>query len=267
MTPSQSIQELQHRIASLEEQLMQAQRLAALGELTGSMVHDFNNIAMILTESAKMGLRQKDEISRTKVLNKILMVANKAAKITSAARRAVATNRKSRLEPTHFAALVEDVLLLLEREMNKYRISVEKTFAEQMPEIHADENQITQVVLNLLINARQAMPGGGRLSLKMSYDEENEMIDFIVRDFGCGIPEENLPRIFEPFYTTKSGPDGSGKGGTGLGLASCKAIIEEHQGSICVKSTVGKGTSFTVKLPTVIRTELLKLQQASEKTL
>ena len=266
MTTSQSIHELQKRIVSLEEQLMQAQRLMSLGELTSSMVHEFNNISMILIESAKMVLRQKDETSRTKMLNKILTVANKASKITNAARRAVAMNRKSKLEPTNFAALVEDVLLLLEREMNKYRISVERSFDEKMPEIIADENQITQVVLNLLINARQAMPNGGKLSLKMSYDEENEMIDFIIRDFGCGIPHENLPRIFEPFYTTKSGPDDSGKGGTGLGLASCKAIIEQHQGTIHVKSTVGKGTSFTIKLPTVIRAKLVALQRSSDKT-
>ena len=266
MTISQNIHELQNRIASLEEQLMQTQRLMALGELTGSLVHEFNNISMILIESTKMVLRQKDEQSRTKMLNKILTVANKASKITNAARRAVATNKKSKLEPTNFAALVEDVLLLLEREMNKYRIVVEKSLGEQMPEIIADENQITQVVLNLLINARQAMPHGGRLSLKMSYDEENEMIDFVVRDFGCGISQENLPRIFEPFYTTKSGPDDSGKGGTGLGLASCKTIIEQHQGSIRVKSTEGKGTSFTIKLPTVIRAKLVELQRSPEKT-
>jgi signal transduction histidine kinase len=126
----------------------------------------------------------------------------------------------------------------------------------------ADGNQILQVILNLLINARQAMPEGGKLVLKMNYDEENEMIDFVVRDFGCGIPQEKLPRIFEPFFSTKVGPDESGKGGTGLGLASCKKIIEQHQGLIRVESTEGKGTAFTVKLPTVIRAKLAELQQS-----
>jgi len=110
------------------------------------------------------------------------------------------------------------------------------------------------------------MPDGGRLLLKMSYDEENEMIDFIVRDFGCGISQEKLPRIFEPFYTTKQGPDDSGKGGTGLGLSSCKTIIEQHQGSIRVESTEGKGTAFTVKLPTIIRAKLVELQHCEPLT-
>jgi len=259
-TKSQDIRELQTRIEMLEEQLMQAQRLSTLGELTSTTTHEFNNILMTIINYAKLGLRHKDEPSRSKAFDKILTAANRASKITNTV-LAAAKNRKRGLEPTNFVALIEDSLLLLEREMNKYRITVEKSFPDQLPEIMADGNQIQQVLLNLLINARQAMPNGGRLLLKMSYDEENEMIDFVVRDFGCGIPQDKLPRIFEPFYTTKSGPDDSGKGGTGLGLASCKTIIEQHQGLIRVESTEGKGTAFTVKLPTVIRAKLVELQQ------
>ena len=256
------IQELYNRIALLEEQLVQAQRLTTLGELTSTTTHEFNNILMTIINYAKLGLRHKDEPSRTKAFDKILTAANKAAKITNTV-LAAAKNRKKEFEPTNFVALVEDSLLLLEREMNKFRIMVEKTFPVQLPEIMADGNQITQVILNLLINARQAMPNGGRLALKMSYDEENEMIDFVVRDFGCGIPQEKLPRIFEPFYTTKPGPDESGKGGTGLGLASCKTVIEQHQGLIRVESAEGKGTAFTVKLPTIIRAKLVELQKTT----
>jgi len=252
---------LQQRIDMLEEQLMQAQRLTAVGELTSTTTHEFNNILMTIINYAKLGMRNKDESSRTNAFDKILTAANRAAKITNTI-LAAAKNRKQQFEPTNFALLIEDSLLLLEREMNKYRITVEKSFAEKLPEIMADGNQIQQVVLNLLINARQAMPNGGRLLLKMSYDEENEMIDFVVRDFGCGIPQDKLTKIFEPFYSTKSGPDESGKGGTGLGLTSCKTIIEHHQGLIRVESTEGKGTAFTIKLPTIIRAKLAELRQA-----
>ena len=248
---------MQDRIEMLEEQLVQAQRLSALGELTSTTTHEFNNILMTILNYAKLGLRNKDEASRTKALDKILTAANKAVKITNTV-LAAAKNRTKGFEPVNFAALIEDSLILLEREMNKYRITVEKFFSDRLPEIMADGNQILQVVLNLLINARQAMPNGGRLVLKMSYDEENEMIDFVVRDFGCGIPQDKLPRIFDRFYTTKPGPDDSGKGGSGLGLASCKNIIEQHQGFIRVESTEGKGTAFTVKLPTVIRAKLME---------
>ena len=265
MTETSDIQDLQNRIALLEDQLMQAQRLTTLGELTSTTTHEFNNILMLIINYAKLGLRHKDESSRTKALNQILTTANKASKITNTI-LAAARNRPKGFEPTNFALLVEDSLLLLERELNKYRIAVEKTFADTLPEIMADGNQILQVVLNLLINARQAMPDGGRLLLKMSYDEENEMIDFLVRDFGCGIPREKLPHIFEPFYTTKRGPDDSGKGGTGLGLSSCKTIIEQHKGSIRVESTEGKGTAFTVKLPTIIRAKLVELQRGEPGT-
>ncbi|MDR3183606.1 MAG: sensor histidine kinase [Planctomycetaceae bacterium] len=248
--------ELQRHITLLEEQLLQAQKLTALGELTSTATHEFNNILTTILNYAKLGLRHKDDASRTKAFEKILTAAERAAKITGTI-LAVAKNRKQKLEPVNLVSLTEDTLLLLEREMSKYRITVEKSFAEKVPEIMADGNQVQQVLLNLLINARQAMPDGGRLVLKILYDEENEMLDLVVRDYGTGIARDKLPKIFDRFYSTKSGPDATGKGGSGLGLSSCKAVIEQHQGLIRVESTEGKGTAFTVKLPTVIRAKLL----------
>jgi signal transduction histidine kinase len=139
-------------------------------------------------------------------------------------------------------------MVLLEREMNKYRIAVEKRL-QPVPPAMVNGNQIQQVLLNLLINARQAMPSGGRILIKLGLDAEGEMVELVIRDYGCGIPADKLPHIFEAFYTTKKGPDASGKGGTGLGLAMCKDIIDAHHGRIRVDSTVGKGTAFTLKLP------------------
>ena len=164
----------------------------------------------------------------------------------------LARNRSAGQEPTDLRELVENTLLLLEREMNKYRVTVDKSF-QPIPEAYVNGNQIQQVLLNLLINARQAMPNGGRVAIKLAYDAENDMIDLMIRDNGCGIPPDKLPRIFDAFYTTKSGPDASGKGGTGLGLSTCRDIIEAHHGRIRVDSTVGKGTAFTLKLPTAAK--------------
>ena len=251
------IQELKRRIEQLEDELLHAQRLMVVGELTSKTVHEFNNILMLIIEYAKIGLRRKDEVARQKSFDKILLSANRAAKICATI-LAAAKNRKKNFEPVDLVQLTEDALLLLEREMNLHRILVEKLFVAKVPEIMGDGNRILQVLLNLLINARQAMPDGGRLLLKMTYDEENEMVDLLVRDYGCGIPPEKLPHIFDRFYSTKSGPDESGKGGTGLGLTTCKTIIEEHKGRIRVESTPGKGTAFTVKLPTVVRAKLLE---------
>ncbi|MDO5554134.1 MAG: ATP-binding protein [Planctomycetia bacterium] len=238
------------RIAQLEEQLTKVGQLTAVGELASTTTHEFNNILMTIINYAKLAMRHTDDATRTKSLDKILGAANRAAKITSTV-LGMARNRKPGLEPTNLTTLVEDVLLLLEREMNKYRIAVEKNFAP-IPEIMANGNQVQQVLVNLLINARQAMTTGGRLVLRLSYDDAAGMVDLVVRDYGCGIEPEKLRHIFDSFYTTKSGPDESGKGGTGLGLSLCRNIMEVHHGKIRVESTVGKGTAFTLRFPAVV---------------
>ena len=235
----------------LMQQLMQAQKLTALGELVGTTTHEFNNILMTILNYAKLGLRHKDAPTREKAFEKILAAANRAAKITNSV-LGIARNRSAGQEATDLIALVNDALVLLEREMSKFRVKVDRQF-QPIPEAYVNGNQIQQVLLNLLINARQAMPSGGRLIIKLLYDAENEMIDLVVRDYGSGIPPEELPHIFDSFFTTKTGPDSSGKGGTGLGLSMCKEIIEAHHGRIRVDSTVGKGTAFTLKLPTVAK--------------
>jgi signal transduction histidine kinase len=240
--------QLQEQIEQLKERLAQAQKLTALGELVGTTTHEFNNVLTTIINYAKLGMRHKDSATREKSFEKILTASNRAAKITATV-LGMARNRSTGQEPTNLVQLVEDTLMLLEREMNKYRITLDKSFQE-VPEVHINGNQIQQILLNLLINARQAMPNGGRVAIKVLYDADSEMVDLVVRDNGCGIPPEKLPRIFEPFFTTKKGPDASGKGGTGLGLSMCRDIIEAHHGRIRVDSTVGKGTAFTLKLPT-----------------
>lgn len=238
---------LERQVELLQQQLTQAQKLTALGELVGTTTHEFNNILMTILNYARLGLRHKDTATRDKALEKILAAAERAAKITNAV-LGVARNRGDGLEPTSLARIIDDTLILLERELLKYRISVEKQI-DAVPDVLANGNQIQQVLLNLLINARQAMPHGGRVLLRLSHDAASDMVDLVVRDTGTGIPPDKLPRIFDSFYTTKSGPDETGKGGTGLGLASCRHIVEAHHGRIRVESTVGKGTAFTIKLP------------------
>jgi signal transduction histidine kinase len=239
--------ELREQVAELKQQLAHAQRLTALGELVGTTAHEFNNVLMTIINYAKLGLRHKDAATQQKAFDKILQAGNRAARITNGI-LGFARNRSGSPEPTDMVKLVDDTLLLLEREMLKHRVSVERQI-EVVPRARANPNQIQQVLVNLLINARQAMPGGGRLLVRLTHDREHEMVDLVVRDTGCGMPTEVLPRIFEPFFTTKRGPDATGKGGTGLGLSACRDIIEAHQGRIRVESSVGKGTAFTIKLP------------------
>jgi signal transduction histidine kinase len=196
-----------------------------------------------------MGLRHKDAATRDKAFDKILAAGNRAAAITNGI-LGFARNRSQSFEPTDLARVVHDSLMLLEREFSKYHIRLEKHF-DRVPQVMANGNQIQQVLLNLLINARQAMANGGLLTVKLVHDAATGMVDLSVRDTGCGMPPETMRRIFDPFFTTKSGPDASGKGGTGLGLSMCRDIIESHRGRIRVESGVGKGTMFTIKLPAV----------------
>ena len=241
--------DLAHQVAVLKEQLAQSQRLTALGELVSTTTHEFNNVLMTIINYAKMGMRHKDDATRDKALQKILDAGNRAARITNGV-LGFAKNRSEGLEPTDLARVIDDSMVLLEREMNKYRIRVERQI-EKVPEAMANGNQIQQVLLNLLINARQAMPNGGQITIRLRYDEASGMIDLVVRDSGSGIAQDKLRHIFDRFYSTKSGPDASGKGGTGLGLAMCRDVIEAHHGRIRVDSTVGRGTAFTLKIPAV----------------
>ena len=230
---------------ALRDQIRQMQRMTALGELTSTTTHEFNNVLMTILNYARMGLRHRNEGTRDKAFNKILAAAERANKITNSV-LGMARNRSDQFESTDVAQLIDQTMVLLEREMNKYRISVELQI-EPVPPIRAIGNQIQQVLLNLLINARQAMTDGGQLIIRLWHQQGT--VNLSIRDYGAGMAPETLRRIFEPYYTTKSGPDESGKGGTGLGLAACKEIIETHGGKIRVESSIGKGTCFTLRFP------------------
>jgi len=235
------------QLAILKDRLAQAQKLTALGELMSTTTHEFNNVLMTIINYAKLGMRHTDPATAAKSFDKILNAANRAARITNGI-LGFARNRSAMFEATDMIKVIDDTLLLLEREMMKYRVKVERRILPAPPAL-ANTNHIQQVLLNLLINARQAMPQGGLLIVQLSHDEVHDTVDLVVRDNGAGMAPDTLRRIFEPFYTTKSGPDESGKGGTGLGLATCRDIIEAHHGKIRVESSLGKGTQFTIKLP------------------
>jgi len=238
---------LERRLQLLEAELRHAQRMAMIGELASTTTHEFNNVLTTIINYAKLGLRHKDEASREKALTKILAAAGRAEKIANSVLGMARARGQERI-PTDLAKLVESSLVLLERELQKYRVQVEVQ-TEPAPPALVCAIEIQQVLLNLLTNARQAMPRGGRIIIRIAADPAANTVDLTVRDTGSGIPPEILPRIFDRYFTTKKGPDATGKGGTGVGLATCRDIIEAHQGRIRVESTVGVGTAFTLKLP------------------
>src|SRR5262249_31743933 len=195
----------------------------------------------------KIGLRAPgNEAARTEAFDKILKGSQRAATIVHSM-LGFARNTSSQRELTDLAALIEEVLVLTDKDLRKHHIQVETTIHSR-PKAAVVPGQIEQILLNLLINARQAMPRGGRLRIELRANTETHMAEIRVSDTGVGIPPEQLRLIFEPFYTTKE-PDEHGHGGTGLGLSVCRQIIEQHQGRIRVESVAGRGSTFTVKLP------------------
>ena len=231
----------------LRQQLLQAQRLSSVGALASSVAHEFNNILTTIINYAKMGLKsQGDDATRTQALERILKGSQRAATIINSM-LGFARNNSHQREVTDVARLVEEVLILCEKDLSKHHVQVETKFHGR-PRAPLVAGQIEQILLNLVINARQAMPRGGRLRIEVRENPAAQMVEIRISDTGVGIPPEQLRLIFEPFYTTKE-PDEHGHGGTGLGLSVCRQIIEQHQGRIRVESQVGKGSTFTVKLP------------------
>ena len=246
MPESDRIQKLEEQVKLLEDQLMQTQRLSSVGALANSITHEFNNILTTVINYGKMGVRHKDDATRDKAFDRILSAGQRASKITTGM-LSYARNTGDRFEPCDLNQLLADVMVLLQKDLQIHRIHVDQ---DLKPGVWASVNssQIQQILMNLIVNARQAMKEGGRLKLKIVDNPEDGWAELSVGDSGCGIPNEKLQKIFDPFFTTKTA-DAGGQGGTGIGLSVCRRIIEAHKGRIRVESEVGKGTTFTLKLP------------------
>jgi signal transduction histidine kinase len=231
----------------LRQQLLQAQRLSSVGALASSVAHEFNNILTTIINYAKLGLRSSsDEKSRSESFEKILKGSQRAATIINSM-LGFARNSSTQREIVDLATLVDEVLVLCDKDLRTHHIQVETRYHSR-PTVPVIAGQIEQILLNLVLNARQAMPRGGTLRIDVRENASSGMAEVRVSDTGVGIPLDQLRMIFEPFYTTKE-PDENGHGGTGLGLSVCRQIIEQHQGRIRVESRAGKGATFTVKLP------------------
>lgn len=246
MSDQQRIAELEAQLAAMEDQLLQTQKLSSVGALASSITHEFNNILTTVINYAKMGIRHKDDKTRDKSFDRILAAGQRATKITTGM-LAYARNTSDRFEPCELNKLLSDVMVLVQKDLQMHRIGVDEDI---QPGVWAEVNnsQIQQILLNLIVNARQAMKEGGRLKLSICDNVADGWAEVSVGDTGCGIPNDKLQKIFDAFYTTKEA-DARGQGGTGIGLSLCRKIIEAHKGRIRVESEVGKGTTFTLKLP------------------
>ncbi|NUN97412.1 MAG: response regulator [Candidatus Omnitrophica bacterium] len=244
------------RERELEMQLHQSQKMEAVGILAGGIAHDFNNLLQTIISYSQFAQAEFEPGSRgLSDIARVLEAAHRAADLT---KQLLTFSRRNKLESADFDVrpLVRDMVALLERTFPP-SISISCELERNLPLVHGDPTQIQQVLLNLAINARDAMPNGGRLDISVrAMDSEGGgraagaaprrgkhlILRFL--DTGCGIPQEDLPRIFDPFFTTKE----PGKG-TGLGLSTCYGIVDRHGGRIQCESKVGRGACFTVYLP------------------
>jgi two-component system, cell cycle sensor histidine kinase and response regulator CckA len=233
----------------LEAELRQSQKMEAIGRLAGGIAHDFNNLLTVIAGRSELllhRLRADDPVRKDVEL--IKRVGERAATLT---RQLLAFSRKQVLQTRVLAldAVVADLEPMLRRLIGE-DIELVTTVAPGLGHVQADPAQIEQVVLNLVVNARDAMPpGGGRITIGLAdveVDAAGPHVMLAVSDTGSGIPPEVQPRIFEPFFTTKE----PGKG-TGLGLAMVYGIVKQHEGTIVVDSEPGRGTTFRVYLERV----------------
>ena len=248
-----SVQDITHR-RLLEARLLEAQKLESIGRLAGGVAHDFNNMLTAILGNVELASQAASIAELEPLLTEIRVVAERSAALTA---QLLAFARRQVIEPKVIDpnALIGRLNALLRRVLGEHiALTVELASASC---VKVDASQLEQVVLNLVTNARDSMPAGGRLSVATSQLEVTDgyarrppdlapgpYVRIAVSDTGGGIPAEALPHVFEPFFTTR-------ERGTGLGLATCYGIVKQSGGHIGVHSTLGQGSTFVVYLPCV----------------
>jgi two-component system NtrC family sensor kinase len=231
---------------SLEAQLSQADKLSSIGLLAAGVAHEINTPLAVISSYAQMLTKQmRDDARLTPLLERITQQTFRASEIANGLLNFSRTST-TEFRETDLNQIIRDTLALVEHQLKTARITVEMELSTELPRIHGNPGKLQQVFLNLLLNAKDAMPQGGRLRV---HTEANGHVEAIIADSGAGIAPENLKRIYDPFFTTKSAPKPGERRGTGLGLSVSYGIIQEHAGKINVESTVGVGTTFHLEFP------------------
>ncbi len=234
---------VQDKVEQLETQLVRSERLATIGQLTAEFAHEIKNPLTAISMYAEFAQRDLSEID-PQLAQDMTQIVQQSERIARLAKGLLTFSRQKPqiLQGVNLTKMLDRVLNVIRFRLDD--VQVDKVYAPDVPLIQADAGQLEQVLINLIVNALQAMSGGGRLTLQVGQDEARARVFVAVRDTGCGIPEAHLGQIFEPYFTTKKAGEG-----TGLGLYVCKNIIEQHHGDIQAESQPEVGTTFTVWLP------------------
>jgi PAS domain S-box-containing protein len=233
----------------LEAQLTQSEKLSSIGLLAAGVAHEVNTpLAVISSYTQMLSKHMHDDARLAPVLQKITQQTFRASEIVNGL---LNFSRTSGAEFTSvdLNELMHDTLILLEHQYKTARIKVEMEFDPQLKRIHGNQGKLQQVVLNLLLNAKDAMSSVEERVLKVTTFESDSRIRVRIQDSGGGIESEHLHRIYDPFFTTKTKPKDGEHKGTGLGLAVSYGIMQEHAGKIHVESELGVGTTFELEFP------------------
>ena len=234
--------EMERKLRHTQEQLLQSEKLAAMGRLTSQIAHELNNPLYGIMNTLEL---MKTEIPPDSKRRKILeMALSETVRLTEMLRKMLSFSKPDEEEkqPTNINTILDEILLLHEKQLREHSIRISSSFEEDLGMVYASKNQLRQVFLNMISNARDAMPEGGTLAVTTKGQGDNVHIE--ISDTGIGIRKENLGKIFDTFFTTKDNIKD-----VGLGLSVCYGFIKDHGGDIKVQSDWGSGTAFTIILP------------------
>jgi two-component system NtrC family sensor kinase len=264
--------ELENALKNLKKtqvQLIQAEKMAGIGQMAAGVAHELNNplsgilgyCQFALEKITKKPLKEltgEDILTYSQYLNDIEQQSKRCKAIIQSLLKFSRASVKEGFEPIDVNSVLNETFTFVKHELEKHKVKLETVLSPSLPLIAGNTSQLQQVFTNLILNAIQAMPDGGKLTLLEKIPENKENIEISFADTGAGISKENLNKIFEPFFTTKKVGQG-----TGLGLSVSYGIVKEHGGNIEVESAEGQGTIFTVILPALKESET---KESKDKT-
>ena len=243
----ESYSNLEQKIDERTSQLLRAERLAAVGELAAEVAHEINNPLGGLRNFATMLESEPANIAQTKKYATLMLEGLK--RVEMIVKRLLTFSRPYALHisENYINNIINNSIEFIEHRIEPGHVLIHKELNASLPPIYIDADHISQVFINIMVNALESMPNGGTLTIKADTCKKHaSCITVYIKDTGCGINNEIMDKIFEPFFTTKNK---EGEKGLGMGLAISKRIIEDHHGEISVESTVGQGTTFSICLP------------------
>ena len=243
----ESYSNLEQKVEERTAQLLRAERLAAVGELAAEVAHEINNPLGGLGNFASMLENEPENTQQTKKYAALILEGLKRVEII--VKRLLTFSRPYSLQMSdkNINYIINNSIKFIEYRIEPCHITIKKDLNETIPYVYIDADNISQVLINIMVNALESMPDGGTLTIKTDTCKEHDnCVTVCIADTGCGIREELKDKIFEPFFTTKNK---EGEKGLGMGLAISKRIIEDHHGKINVESNIGKGTTFRICLP------------------